>query len=434
MKRIAPLAHPVNATVTLPGSKSYTNRALIIAALADGASTLRQALFSDDTVFMAEALRQLGIPVRAAESANTFTVEGKGGRIPAGRADLFVGLSGTSARFLTALACLGHGTYRVDGTARMRERPMKPLLDSLRQLGGAVRSHRDSGCLPLEIAGRGLRGGSARMAGDQSSQYFSALLMAAPYMEAGLDLAVEGRLVHGQYVTMTLKSMADFGVVATDVAAASAERRFRVAPGQRYAARTYDVEPDASAASYFFGAAALTGGTLRVENLGADSAQGDLAFVDVLAAMGCAVEKRAHSVTVTGPGKLRGVDVDMGALSDTFMTLAALAPFADGPTVIRGIAHTRLQETDRVHATAQELRKLGVSVTEFDDGLRIEPGPLRGAAIDPHDDHRIAMSFALVGLRQPGIAIDNPGCVAKTFPDYFDRLAAAVAPASAARA
>ena len=424
MKRIEPINHPVNATVTLPGSKSYTNRALIIAALADGTSTLRQALFSEDTVYMADALRALGIPVQANETDNTFVVEGKGGSIPAGEADLFVGLSGTSARFLTALAALGHGRYGVDGVPRMRERPMQPLLDSMLQLGGRIRSRTGNGCLPIEIDGKGLRGGSASMAGDQSSQYFSALLMVAPYMADGLDLSVSGRLVHGQYIVMTMKSMADFGVLA----AREGERRFRVAPGQRYQARAYDIEPDASAASYFFAAAALSGGTVRVENLGGDSAQGDLDFVDVLAAMGCEVEKSADYVSVTGPGNLQGVDVDMGSLSDTFMTLAVLAPFADGPTVIRGIAHTRLQETDRVSATAQELRKLGVSVEESDDCLRIEPGAVRGATIDPHNDHRIAMSFALVGLRQPGIVIGNPECVAKTFPDYFDCLEEAVRP------
>ncbi len=426
MKRIEPIAHPVNATVTLPGSKSYTNRALIIAALADGTSTLRHALFSDDTIYMAQALGALGIPMTADASASTFVVEGMGGAIPAAQADLFVGNSGTSARFLTALVALGHGLYSIDGVARMRERPIAPLLASLRQLGAAVTSRGTRDCLPLEIDGCGLRGGAAQMAGDQSSQYFSALLMAAPYMRDGLDLSVNGRLVHGQYVVMTMKSMADFGVAAVS----EEYQRFRVAPGQRYQARAYDVEPDASAASYFFAAAALTGGTVRVEYLGADSAQGDLDFVDVLAAMGCTVEKAADYVSVSGPRTLRGVEVDMGALSDTFMTLAALAPFAAGPTTIRGIAHTRLQETDRVSATARELRKLGVTVEEFEDGLRIQPGALRPAVIDPHDDHRIAMSFALVGLRQPGVAIDNPGCVAKTFPDFFARLAAATAPAA----
>ena len=424
MKRIEPIDHPIHATVTLPGSKSYTNRALIIAALADGTSTLRQALFSDDTLYMAEALRQLGIPVTADESSKSFVVEGKGGEIPAAQAELFVGLSGTSARFLTALAALGNGRYRVDGVARMRERPMQPLLASIRQLGGAIRPLENEGCLPIEIAGSGLRGGAAHMAGDESSQYFSALLMAAPYMREGLDLAVQGRLIHGQYIAMTMKSMADFGVAAT----AEEERRFGVAPGQHYAARTYAIEPDASAASYFFAAAALTGGTVRVENLGADSAQGDLDFVDVLTAMGCTVQKAADHVTVCGPPTLRGVDVDMGSFSDTFMTLAALAPFAEGPTHIRGIAHTRLQETDRVSATAEELRKLGVSVAASHDSLRIDPGPMRGATIDPHDDHRIAMSFALMGLRLPGVAIDNPECVAKTFPDFFTRLEEVVRP------
>lgn len=422
MKRIEPTNRPINATVTLPGSKSYTNRALIIAALADGTSTLRQALFSDDTLYMAEALRQLGIPVSADETASTYVVAGKGGDIPKDRAELFVGLSGTSARFLTALAALGNGRYCVDGVARMRERPMQPLFESIHQLGGAIHSLHGNACLPIEIAGRGLRGGTAHMAGDQSSQYFSALLMVAPHMREGLDLAVRGGLIHGQYIAMTMKSMADFGVAATG----EADRRFRVTPGQHYAARTYDIEPDASAASYFFAAAALTGGTVRVENLGAESAQGDLAFVDVLAEMGCTVVKGADHVSVAGPKALRGVDVDMGAFSDTFMTLAALAPFAEGPTVMRGIAHTRLQETDRVRATAQELRKLGVAVTETEDSLHVEPGPMRGTTIDPHDDHRIAMSFALIGLRLPGVTINNHQCVAKTFPDFFARLEEAV--------
>lgn len=427
MKLIEPIDHPIDASVTLPGSKSYTNRALIIAALADGTSTLRHALFSDDTVYMARALRELGIPVTADETTNTYIVEGRGGAVTAGQAELFVGNSGTSARFLTALAALGSGRYTVDGVPRMRERPMQPLLASLRQLGGEVRSRFHNECLPIEISGQGLRGGCATMAGDQSSQYFSALLMAAPYMAEGLDLAVAGDLIHGQYITMTLKSMADFDVAAT----AEGQERYLVAPGQRYAARTYDIEPDASAASYFFAAAALTGGRIRVENLGAGSAQGDLEFVDVLAEMGCTVDKGSNYVTVAGPRRLRGIDVDMGALSDTFMTLAALAPFADRPTTIRGIAHTRLQETDRVSAMAKELRKLGVAVTETNDSLRIEPGPLHSATINPHDDHRIAMSFALVGLRQPGIVISNPACVAKTFPDYFERMQAAVAHASA---
>jgi 3-phosphoshikimate 1-carboxyvinyltransferase len=422
VRRIEPINHPVNATVTLPGSKSYTNRALIIAALAAGTSTLRQALFSDDTLYMAEALRQLGIPVLADETAGTFIVEGQGGRIPADQADIFVGLSGTSARFLTALACLGHGQYTIDGTPRMRERPMLPLIDTLLQLGGSIRSRSNNGCLPLDISADGLRGGSAHMAGDQSSQYFSALLMAAPYMREGLDLSVVGRLIHGQYITMTMKSMAEFGVAATG----EDEKRFCVAPGQGYRARTYDIEPDASAASYFFALAALTGGAVRVQNLGAESAQGDLDFVDVLAAMGCNVVKETDFVEVKGPSLLQGIDVDMGALSDTFMTLAALAPFAAGPTVIRGISHTRLQETDRVSATAQELRRLGVCVQETEDSLRIEPGNMHGATIDPHDDHRIAMSFSLIGLRQPGVVISNPECVAKTFPGYFDRLAETV--------
>ncbi|CAN5745938.1 3-phosphoshikimate 1-carboxyvinyltransferase [soil metagenome] len=419
---IEPIDHPVDADVDVPGSKSITNRALLVAGLADGASELTGALYSDDTRYMAEALNTLGIRVESDEAAHGFRIWGRGGTFPATAADLFVGNSGTTMRFLTAALPLGHGAYRIDGIPRMRKRPIAPLLQALTELGADAVSEEGGGCPPVQVNANGLRGGSTRMAGDQSSQYFSALLLAAPYAREGVQIEVAGDLVSKPYMTMTARVMRDFGVhAALD---SQHWRSFRVKPGQRYAGREYHIEPDASNASYFFSAAAVTGGRVRVNGLGTDSAQGDLRFVDVLQAMGASVCIAADYTEVTGPprGQLQGVDLDLNAISDTAQTLAAIAPFANGPTTIRGIHHARLKETDRVAALANELRRMGQNVEERPDGLTITPQPVRTAAIETYDDHRMAMSFAIAGLAAPGITILDPGCVAKTFPDFFDRL------------
>jgi 3-phosphoshikimate 1-carboxyvinyltransferase len=403
----------------VPGSKSITNRALLVAALADGGSELRGALHSDDTRYMAAALNALGVCVESDEADASFRIVGGGGTFPAAEADLFVGNAGTAMRFLTAALPLGHGRFRIDGVPRMRQRPIAPLLDALNDLGADVRSERETGCPPVVVRADGLRGGRTRMAGDLSSQYFSALLLAAPYAREGVIVDVAGDLVSKPYLPMTAAVMAAFGVEA-DLDTAH-WRRLGVRPGQRYQGRVFHVEPDASNASYFFAAAAVTGGRVRIDGLGRASTQGDLRFVDALRAMGAEVEIGDDFTEVRGPadGALRGVDLDLGPISDTAQTLAAIAPFASGPTTIRGIAHARLKETDRVAALATELRRLGQDVDERPDGLRITPRPIQPAEIATYDDHRMAMSFAVAALRAPGITLRDPDCVAKTFPGFF---------------
>jgi 3-phosphoshikimate 1-carboxyvinyltransferase len=417
---LQPVRRPVNATVELPGSKSYTNRALLIAALATGRSRLRHALFSDDTRYMHAALTALGITVQADEAAALYVVEGADGRIPARAAELFIGNAGTAARFLTAALALGHGRYVLDGVPRMRQRPIEPLLDGLRQLGADARAQFGNGCPPVIVQADGLPGGVARVRGDISSQYLSALLLAGPYAERGVTLEVEGELVSAPYLHMTASIMAAFGV---EVGHAADERRWSVGPGQRYAGRDYLVEPDASNASYFFAAAAVTGGRVRVPGLGRVSAQGVLGLLDVVSAMGCTVTREMDAIEVHGPARLHGVEADFTRMGDVATTLAAIAPFADGPVTIRGIAQTHYEECDRPVAAATELRRLGIRVDDAWDSLTVYPGEPRPATVDTYGDHRMAMSFAVTGLRAPGISIADPGCVAKTFPDYFTRLA-----------
>lgn len=425
MRVITPLAAAPDAIIAVPGSKSLTNRALVLAALADGVTQLSNALFSDDTVVMVDALRRLGLRIEVDPTARTIAVHGAGGRIPVASAELFVGGAGTAARFLTALVALGPGPYRIDGTARMRERPMQDLVDALVVLGAAVQA--PGGTLPLVVAGGGLRGGRTVVRGDVSSQFVSALLMTAPYAAADVEIVVDGRLVAAPYVEMTLAVMAAFGV-AVERPDGAGLRRFRVRAGQRYGARTYPVEPDASSAAYFLAAAAITGGRVEIPNLSARSLQGDVRFLDVLEQMGCAVERHEDGIAARGPGRLRGVDVDLNAISDQTMTLAAIAPFARGPTRIRGVAHIRHQESDRLAATASELRRLGQEVETADDGLVIRPRPVRPAVVQTYGDHRIAMAFAVTGLRAPGIVIADPDCVTKTFPEFFERLEALARP------
>jgi 3-phosphoshikimate 1-carboxyvinyltransferase len=412
-------SQPLNATVHVPGSKSHTNRALILAALAEGATQLRGALFSDDSRYCADALARLGFEVKLDEPAETMTVAGLGGRIPASHAELYIGNSGTTARFLTAMLTLGEGEYAVDGSARMRERPLADLLDGLTQLGATVSA--PSGCPPVRVQARGLAGGQARVAGDTSSQYLSALLQVAPYARGPVELHVTGALSSAPYVSLTLAVMNDFGVPVRH----EGLTRFWVRPHRYRGQGTYEIEGDASAASYFFAAAAIRGGRVRVSNVTRQTRQGDVAFVDVLAKMGCGVEDGPQGLTVIGPpeGQLRGVDADMRHIPDTAMTLAAVAPFAGTPTTIRGIASARVKETDRVAAMCAELSRLGVRAEERADGLTIHPADkIAPAAIETYDDHRMAMAFALVGLRVAGVRITNPRCVAKTFPRFFEVL------------
>jgi 3-phosphoshikimate 1-carboxyvinyltransferase len=414
---IEPLMRPPDCEVRVPGSKSITNRALLLAALAEGESTLDDALFSDDTHYMAAAWRQLGVTVDADARASRFVVRGCGGAIPVRASDLFVGNAGTAMRFLVAALCAGHGRFRIDGSARMRERPIQDLVDALIQLGARVRCELQRGCPPLIVEADGLRGGRTTIAATKSSQFLSALLLIAPYAREPVELEVAGSLIAAPYVDMTIGVMRAFGVTVMR----DSEHRFVVQP-QRYAARRYRIEPDASSAHYLLAAAALTGGRVRVQGLGYASLQGDVRFVDLLEQMGATVVRGDDFLEVRGGAQLDGIDADLNAISDTMPTLAALAPFAQRPVTIRNVAHVRLQESDRLHAVATELQRLGVRVRELPDGLVIEPGEIQPATVETYDDHRIAMSFALIGLRVPGIAIRDPDCVSKTFPDFFVRL------------
>ncbi len=426
---ILPAPGPVSGTARAPGSKSITNRALVLAALSAGTTILSGALSADDTHRMTDCLRALGFAVEENEAEESITVVGQAGRIPAQRADLFVGNSGTTARFVTPLVALGRGEFVVDGVPRMRERPMGDLIRALTQLGGDVESLGGNGCPPLRVRANGLRGGTCTVRSDVSSQFLSGLLLAAPCADGPETIVrVDGPLLSAPYVTLTLRMMETFGARVN----VSPDGRTFVIPGrQTYRAPSsgvYPVEPDASAASYFFAAAALTGGRVRVPGIGKNALQGDAAFVNVLKAMGCRVTRGGDDfIEVVGTPNLRGVTWDMNAISDTVMTLAAVAPFADGPTVIENVAHIRHKETDRIAALTAELTRLGVRVAERADGLTIFPAEkIIPATVHTYDDHRMAMAFALVGLRAPGIRIADPACVAKTFPDYFARLFALV--------
>ncbi len=416
--RIRTAIGPIEATVKLPGSKSLTNRAFIIAALAHGTSTLHGVGLADDMRYMIDFLKGLEIDVTVDEARRIATVGGCGGHVPAGEADLFCGNAGTVARFGAAMCCLGMGRYRIDGVERMRSRPIAPLVNVLRDLGASIGYEDKEGFLPLTIAGNGLRGGQASLTADQSSQFVSAVLLAAPYARGDVMLHLVGEVVSQPYIRMTLQMMEDFGVSVL------ADRGRYIVPAlQTYTARTYRIEPDASAASYFLAAAALTGGRVTVEGLGRRSLQGDVGFVHVLEQMGCRIEQDDASTTVTGPkdGRLRSVDVDLNATPDMAQTLAVLALFADGPTNIRNVANLRVKETDRIAAVATELAKFGAKVRPREDGFSIEP-PARPqpAAVDTYNDHRMAMSFALAGLRLDGVVIKDAGCVSKTFPEFFE--------------
>jgi len=410
----------LDATVAVPGSKSITNRALVVAALAEGTSRLHGALESDDTEAMRACLAALGIAVEAPGQDAPWTVPGACGRLAAPDAPLDVRASGTTARFLAAAATLADGPVRIDGTARMRERPIDDLVAALRGLGARIEILGRGGCPPLEVRGGGLAGGTTTIDARRSSQFVSAVLLAAPQARSPVTLElVEGALVSRPYVELTLQVMRAFG------AACGWERDgvLRVEAPRPYRAASFHVEPDASAAAYPFAAAAVGGGRVRVPGFPAASIQADLGILDVLARMGCRVERDAGAIVVHGPaGRLRGIDVDMNDLPDAVLAVAVVALFAEGPTVIRNVANLRLKETDRLHALETELRKLGADARAGPDWLRVVPAPLHGAAIDTYDDHRMAMAFALAGLRLPGVVIRDPACAAKTWPGYFASL------------
>ena len=418
--KIDAISHPLSATVRVPGSKSLTNRALLIVSLAEGTTHLTNALFSDDSRYFAGALQTLGFDVQFDEADHGMTVTGLGGKIPADKADLFIGNAGTAARFLSAFLTLGTGEYVLDGDARMRERPIGDLVDSLIQLGANIQSIQKSPvCPPVKIYASGLRGGKAKIAGDISSQFLSALLMIAPYAQTPIEIELTTELNSKPYVDMTIAIMRDFGLeIKRD-----GYRSFTVPLGNYLTHGTYPIESDASAASYFFAAPAICGGTVKVENISRKSVQGDIAFLDILKQMGCTVFESDNNIQVTGHALLRGIDADMRDIPDTAQTLAVIAPFASSPTRIRGIASARVKETDRVSATCTELKRLGVQVEEYEDGMTIYPcQTLKPANIQTYNDHRMAMAFSLIGLHFDGVTIGNPSCVSKTFPDFFEVL------------
>lgn len=422
---IVPFARPARGTATVPGSKSITNRALVLAALhADRERELVGALHSEDTEVMVESLRRLGFRVEANWDADPPCVRvlprDSDRVIPARAADLYCANSGTTMRFLTAMVALGQGRYRLDGSRRMRERPIDDLLDGLQQLGVKATSERGNGCPPVVVESNGLRGGDVHIKADISSQFLSALLLAAPSASGDTRFTVRGAFVSMPYVTMTLGvAVRDWGL---DLSVTDPRGPTYTIPGRQRATMggSYSIEPDASAASYFFAAAAITGGAVQVRGLSFQSLQGDVAFVNTLRWMGCPVVEGDGISILAGP--LRGLHTDMNAISDTVMTLAAVACFAKGPTTITNVAHIRHKESDRIAALATELRRLGAEVEERLDGLTITPRPLHGAAVETYDDHRMAMSLALIGLRVPGVVIKNPACVAKTYPWFFEDL------------
>lgn len=416
---IPKLVAPPTMTWRVPGSKSITNRALVLAALAAGTSTLTGVLESDDTRHMRAALEALGIQIHARDQT-TLVVTGGRTRLRAPAAPLFIGNSGTTVRFLAALATIVPGDVALVGDEAMAKRPIADLVDGLRQIG--VRIDCPTGCPPLTVHGSRLPGGTTRMRGDRSSQYFSALLLAGAAADAPLTIVVEGRLVSRPYVDITRRMIADFGGRVD-----AGETSFTVHPAGAYRARAYAIEPDASSASYPFAIAATTGGSITVPDLGRAALQGDYGFTDVLRQVGAVVEAGPDGTRVEGRGALAGVDVDMHDISDTVMTLAAIAPLASAPIRIRNIANIRIKETDRLAALANELGKLGQAVTTGDDVITIEPRPIRPALVHCYADHRIAMSFTVLGMAAGGVRIEDPGCVAKTYPGFWDDVRACYA-------
>lgn len=421
MRRINP-SGPVDGTVRLPGSKSITNRALLVAALASGTSRLRGGLLADDTEAMIEGLVRLGIDVRW--DSGDLVVQGSGGTLTVGDVTVDARGSGTTARFITAAATLVAGTVNVDGNRRMRQRPIGDLVKTLNELGGAVEVLGEENRLPVRVHGRSLAGGAAILDASQSSQFVSAVLMVAPLADGGVVLELPGRVVSRPYIDQTLQVMEAFGASA----GWDGDSTLVIEKG-RYQARDFVVEGDASAAAYPLMAAAICGGRVRVGPIPEDSQQADVALVSVLERMGAEVTRDGDFIGLTGkPGSLVGIDEDMNRAPDAAVALAVAAAFATGQTRLTNIANLRLKESNRIDDLAAELRKLGAEVTTETDAVTVHPGRLRPARIDPHDDHRLAMAFAVAGWRIPGVEITNPECVAKTWPTYFQDMSAIATP------
>ncbi|MEM1083346.1 MAG: 3-phosphoshikimate 1-carboxyvinyltransferase [Verrucomicrobiota bacterium] len=411
----------VAGTVHLPGSKSISNRALLLAALAEGETRLSNLLVSDDVSHMLTALKQLGVELELSDGGTRCRVVGRGGPFSTnGLNELFLGNAGTAMRPLAAALAMSPLETRLTGEPRMEERPIGHLLDALRSLGAEVVCEKNEGYPPLHIKGRTLSGGRARIDGSVSSQFLTSMLMAAPLADGEVVLEIDGALVSKPYIDITLALMKAFGVEVEN----DKYESFRISAGQSYRAPgDFLVEGDASSASYFLAAAAIRGGEVTVTGIGQNSLQGDTAFAQVLAEMGAEVTMAADQVTVARKGPLRGVDLDLNHIPDAAMTIATTALFAEGPTTIRNIANWRVKETDRLTAMATELRKVGAEVDEGADYLTVvPPAQLRHAEIETYNDHRIAMCFSLVALSDTPVTILDPGCTSKTFPTYFDEF------------
>jgi 3-phosphoshikimate 1-carboxyvinyltransferase len=414
---IEAITEPLDAVVEVPGSKSITNRALLCAALAEGRSRLTGVLFADDTEAMMACIRSLGATISVDREACTVDVVGTAGRVSAEQTSLDAGQSGTTARFIAAALILSDEEHLLDAEPQMRARPMGPTFDALRSLGASVVEVERTGFLPVRVRGAAhSTRPTVQLPGDLSSQFVSGLLLVAPCLAHGLRLELSTRAISAPYLAMTVATMRRFGALVDQ----PSDGVFVVEPGG-YRGLIHHIEPDASAASYFFAAAAICGGRVRIDGLGSSSIQGDVHFVDVLSAMGAQVDVQPESITVTG-GDLHGVDADFADISDTAQTIAAVAAFADGPTRISGIGFIRAKETDRLAAVVTELGRCGIGAVELEDGFEVHPAPIRPAVIHTYDDHRMAMSFSLIGLRSDGIEIADPACVAKTFPTFFDVL------------
>ena len=408
-------ADSIDAVIEVPGSKSLTQRALIAAALADGISNLKGPLESDDTRYSSAALMQLGAVI---EKGKNWKIHGTGGVIQPTGSPIFLGNNGTATRFLTSVVSLGRSSYTIDGDPRMRERPIGPLMHALQGWGVQIESLGGTDCPPLKIAAQGIRGGETVLPEGKSSQYLSSLLLVAPYAARPAILRVEGAVLSKPYVAMTLAVMAEFGI---DVDCAPDFSRFSIPQGS-YTPREYQIEGDASHSSYFWAAAAITGGRVTVANVPVPSLQGDAMLVPLLGRMGCTVSRDGQGITLQGGDRLEGIKVDMGNMPDVVPTLAVVAIFAHGDTIIENIAHLRIKECDRLSAVVTELKKLGANVEEKPDAMIIHGtggNGLHGADIDTYHDHRMAMSMAVAGLKIPNLRIKDEGCVAKSFPGFW---------------
>jgi 3-phosphoshikimate 1-carboxyvinyltransferase len=426
-QKIVPLTAPFRAAMTPPGSKSLTNRALVLAALADGVSTLGNVLFADDTLVMLDGLGRLGFDLAVDQSKQAVRITGRGGSIPATAADLFCGNSGTTIRFLTALCALGGGDarYTLDGIPRMRQRPIGQLVDMLRNLGSRLNYLDAEGFPPIEIQPHGMPGGLLRFESGKSSQFLSSVLQVAPYAKHEVQVDLEGKQqTSWPYVAMTMRLMDEFGQTPHLIRDPAGNPTRIIVPHGTYAATNYAIEPDASNASYFLAVAAIhPGAAVTIEGLGKSSLQGDVGFADMLHRMGADLLFGPDFITVIGTDKLEGIDADMLSMPDMAQTLAVVALFAKGPTRLRGLHTLRLKETDRVAALANELAKFGAKIDIEGDAITITPpAALRPAEVETYDDHRMAMSFAVAGTRIGGVAIKDAQCVNKTYPGFFGDL------------